>query len=124
MMLGESEDKILKRRRRIKRVRKKVFGTAERPRLCVFRSHKHMYAQIIDDERGITLLSLSTLSKNIPLNGAKTWSVKAAKIVGYELARRSLEKGVKKVVFDRRWYKYHGRVKALAEGAREGGLEF
>jgi large subunit ribosomal protein L18 len=118
--------RILERRiRRKKRVRKKVFGTPERPRLSVYRSLKHIYAQIIDDTKGHTLVACSTLSPELreELKG-KTKNKEAAKKVGLLLAKKALEKGIKKVVFDRGYYKYHGRVKALAEGAREGGLEF
>jgi len=118
--------RILERRiRRKKRVRKKVFGTQERPRLSVYRSLKHIYAQIIDDTKGHTLVACSTLSPELreELKG-KTKNKEAAKKVGLLLAKKALEKGIKKVVFDRGYYKYHGRVKALAEGAREGGLEF
>ena len=112
------------RKRRHKRVRKKVFGTPERPRLNVFRSLKHIYAQIIDDTVGHTLVAASTLDPELrgKLNG-KTKTEKARE-VGLLIAKRALAKGIKKVVFDRGGYKYHGRVKALAEGAREGGLEF
>lgn len=116
---------LQKRMRRKKRVRKKILGTPERPRLSVFRSLKHMYAQIIDDISGHTLVACSTLSPELreELKG-KTKNVEAARKVGFLLAKRALEKGIKKVVFDRGYFKYHGRVKALAEGAREGGLEF
>jgi len=117
---------ILKRRiRRKKRVRKKVFGTPDRPRLSVYRSLKHIYAQIIDDTKGHTLVSCSTLSPELreEIKG-KTKNKEAAKKVGLLLARKALEKGIKKVVFDKGYFKYHGRLKALADGAREGGLEF
>ena len=123
-MTGEQEKKWLRRQRRKKRVRKKVFGTPERPRLSVYKSLKHTYAQIIDDTIGHTLVFVSTLTPGLDLNGAKPWTVEAARRVGYELGRRALEKGIKKVVFDRGGFKYHGRVKAVAEGAREAGLEF
>jgi len=101
-----------------------VFGTPERPRLCVFRSNKHIYAQIIDDTIGHTLVSASTLDPELREKLQKTWNVEAAKEVGLLIGKRALEKGIKKVVFDRGGYKYHGRVKALADGAREAGLEF
>ncbi len=107
------------------RIRKKIVGTPERPRLVVFRSSKHAYAQIIDDLSGHTLVSLSTLSKEVAdlLKEAKT-PVEQFKIVGKVIAQKALEKNIKQVVFDRNGYLYHGRVKALADGAREGGLKF
>ena len=109
-----------KRRRRHRRVRGKVHGSAGRPRLCVFRSSKGIYAQVIDDDAGSTLAAASTLA----LGGSGgTKSEKAAE-VGKLVAQRAREAGVEKVVFDRGGYLYHGRVKALADGAREGGLEF
>ncbi len=113
----------LRHRRRL-RVRKKVFGTPERPRLNVFRSLAHMYAQIIDDTRGVTLVAASTLSPELKGTLARTGNVEAARAVGELLAKKALEKGIRRVVFDRAGYLYHGRVKALAEGARAGGLEF
>ena len=109
-----------RRRRRHRRVRGKVHGSAGRPRLCVFRSSKGIYAQVIDDDAGVTLAAASTLA----LGGSDgTKSEKAAE-VGKLVAQRAREAGVDKVVFDRGGYLYHGRVKALADGAREGGLEF
>ena len=120
----KKESKNERRLRRHKRIRKKVFGTPERPRLCVFRSNKHIYAQIIDDTIGHTLVSASTLDPELREKLQKTWNKEAAREVGKLIARRALEKGIKKVVFDRGGYKYHGRVKELAEGAREGGLVF
>lgn len=111
-------------RRKI-RVRKKVKGTSERPRLSVFRSNKHIYAQVIDDTAGKTLAAVSTKSKAFAEAAAKDGKkVGASKTVGKLLARIALEKGVTKVVFDRGGYIYHGRITALAEGAREGGLQF
>lgn len=120
----KKEDRNLRRLRRHKRIRKKVFGTPERPRLCVFRSNKHIYAQIIDDTIGHTLVAASTLDPELRGKLQKTWNIEAAREVGRLIGKRALEKGIKKVVFDRGGYKYHGRVKALAEGAREAGLEF
>ena len=96
-------------------------GTAERPRLCVFRSENHIYAQVIDDVAGNTLVAASTVEKGFEGNGG---NVEAAKKVGLKVAERCLEKGIDTVVFDRGGYIYHGRVQALAEGAREGGLKF
>ncbi|MBI5587235.1 MAG: 50S ribosomal protein L18 [Deltaproteobacteria bacterium] len=111
-------------RRKI-RVRKKVKGTTERPRLSVFRSNKNIYAQVIDDTAGKTLAAVSTRSKAYAeAAGKDSKKVGAAKLVGKLIAKIALEKGVTKVVFDRSGYIYHGRVTALAEGAREGGLQF
>lgn len=114
-------DKNKARLKRHKRVRKNISGTAERPRLNVFRSSKHIYAQIIDDVAGVTLVSASTMDKDFNGYGG---NVDAAKKVGETVAKRAAEKNIKSVVFDRGGYIYHGRVAALAEGAREGGLEF
>ena len=104
------------------RVRKKIIGTSERPRLNVYRSLSNMYAQIIDDSKGVTLVSASTLDKeiNVEFGGNKD----AAKEVGKLVGERALKAGIKEVVFDRGGYAYHGRVEALAEGAREAGLDF
>ncbi len=110
--------------RRKMRIRNNVSGTPERPRLSVFRSHKHIYAQIIDDVAGKTLCSASSLNKEISEQIKHGGDVKAAELVGAALAQRAVMKGIKKVVFDRGPYKYHGRVKALAESARKAGLEF
>jgi large subunit ribosomal protein L18 len=109
-----------KRRRRHRRVRGKVHGSAGRPRLCVFRSSKGIYAQVIDDDAGRTVAAASTLA----LAGASGTKSERAAEVGKLVAQRAREAGVEKVVFDRGGYLYHGRVKALADGAREGGLEF
>ncbi|MEZ0344433.1 MAG: 50S ribosomal protein L18 [Caldimicrobium sp.] len=125
------EVKVEKRLRRKKRVRKKVFGTPERPRLSVFRSKKQIYAQIIDDTMGHTLVACSSLTpeirekiKELKEKGEIKNKLDVAFLVGKYLAEKAKEKGITKVVFDRGGYKYHGRVKALAEGARSGGLEF
>ncbi|MEN3046568.1 MAG: 50S ribosomal protein L18 [Candidatus Hydrothermales bacterium] len=122
------KEKILKRKRRHKRIRKKVIGTPERPRLCVFKSRKHTYAQIIVDPPVgpcKVLTGASTLSPEIR-ESLKTIKGKVQKafLVGKLIAERAKKLSIKKVVFDRAGYKYHGRVKAVAEGAREGGLEF
>ncbi|MFN3301535.1 MAG: 50S ribosomal protein L18 [Patescibacteria group bacterium] len=119
-------EKVFKRYRRHKRVRAKVFGTKDRPRLSVFRSLKHIYAQIIDDEKGHTLVSASDfdLKSKIKKEKKKPTKVEIAYQVGELIAKKALEKKIKKVVFDRGGYKYHGRVKALAEGARKKGLIF
>ncbi|MFA3782847.1 50S ribosomal protein L18 [Melioribacteraceae bacterium 4301-Me] len=118
------KDNKIRERKKI-RVRKKVFGTAERPRLSVFRSLNNIYAQLIDDTKGITLAAASSLSKEIS-GEIKTikGKVQKGKLVGKLLAQKAAEKGIKTVVFDRSGYAYHGRVKAVAEGAREGGLQF
>ena len=113
-------DKNEARLRRHRRVRGKISGTAERPRLDVFRSSKHIYAQIIDDVAGVTLVSASSMEKGFEGFGG---NIAAAGKVGKMIAEKALEKGIKTVVFDRGGFVYHGRVKALAEGAREGGLE-
>ena len=121
--MGKSEPRVA-RIRRHRPVRAKVEGTISRPRLCVFRSLNHIYAQVIDDSRGHTLTSASTLDpemKNVVLDKAKAAK---AEFVGSLVAKRALSKGIDQVVFDRGGYKYHGRVKALAEAARREGLKF
>jgi large subunit ribosomal protein L18 len=115
-------DKNATRRKRHARVRSKVSGTAARPRLNVFRSNKHIYAQLIDDVNGVTLASASTMDKE--LNVESTSNLEAAVKVGELVAKRAVEKGVSEVVFDRGGYLYHGRIKALADAARENGLQF
>lgn len=121
-MAGENKNE--KRLARHARVRKNMFGTPERPRLCVFRSAKNIYAQIIDDTTGNTLVAASTLDKDVqgkmPYGGNK----EAAKLVGEQVARKALEKGIDTVAFDRGGFLYHGRIKELAAGAREAGLKF
>ena len=102
------------------RIRRKVVGTAERPRLCVFRSTRHIYAQLIDDANGVTLASASTLD----VDGVENANRDTATAIGKELGKRAVVKNIKEVVFDRNGYLYHGRVKALADGAREAGLKF
>jgi large subunit ribosomal protein L18 len=114
-------DTNAQRLKRHKRVRSKISGTPERPRLNVFRSETNIYAQIIDDVAGVTLVSASSLEKGFTCDGTKT---DAAKKVGQTVAERAKAKGIDTVVFDRGGYVYHGRVQALAEGAREGGLQF
>ena len=109
------------RERRHLRVRKKVFGTPERPRLSVYRSEKNIYAQIIDDVNAVTLVAASSLDKAIEVKGSNK---EDAKLVGELVAKRAIEKGINDVVFDRGGYVYHGRVEALASGAREAGLKF
>jgi large subunit ribosomal protein L18 len=113
------------REKRKKRVRKKVRGTSVSPRLCVFRSSKNIYAQIIDDKISKTLIDASSLSKDIADDIKKNGGNKqGATLIGKLIAERAIKLGIKKVVFDRNGFLYHGRVKALADGAREGGLEF
>ena len=112
------------RQRRHRRVRMKVFGTSERPRLNVFRSLENIYAQIIDDTKGHTVISASTIDGEIVKSLGEKAKAEAAFEVGKALAQRAKEAGITKVVFDRGGYQYHGRVKALADGAREGGLDF
>jgi large subunit ribosomal protein L18 len=121
-MNGRDSKAIKKIRHR--RVRQKVTGTISRPRLCVFRSLNHIHAQIIDDSRGQTLVSISTLDSQVRGKTDGMEKSKRAGIVGTLLAEEALNKGIKQVVFDRGGYKYHGRVKALAEAARKAGLEF
>ncbi len=131
--MGKIKAKLKKeaRERRHRRVRAKIKGTAERPRLSVFRSLKHIYAQLIDDTQGNTLvaandLEIKKISQKIEKDDLDKFSTKVRKayLVGQLLAEKAIKKGIKKVVFDRGGYKYHGRVKALAEGARKGGLKF
>ncbi len=116
--------KTVGRGRRRDRVRKRLRGTDERPRLSIFRSDRHIYAQVITDTSGKTILSVSTLSPDLRTQLKKTADVSAAKQVGLLVARRCQEKGIKRIVFDRNGFLYHGRVRAVADGAREGGLEF
>lgn len=112
------------RLRRHKRVRKHVVGTPERPRLNVFRSAHHIYAQVVDDSKGHTLVSASTVDQEVKAQLKGLAKADQAKVVGKVLAERALDQGIKQVVFDRGGYKYHGRVKALADAARESGLIF
>lgn len=121
--MGTINSRKEKRLKKKIRIRKKIVGTQERPRLCVFRSAKHIYAQLIDDTAGVTLASASTVDNGYSAEEGADKSAKA-KTIGKLVAARAMEKGVKSVVFDRSGYIYHGRVKSLAEGAREAGLEF
>jgi len=118
------EDRKKSRIKRHLRVRKKVFGTPEMPRLAVYRSEKNIYAQIIDDDLGVTLVSASSVDKELKDKISTGGNKEAAKIVGELLGKRAKDAGITKVVFDRGGYLYHGRIKELAEGAREAGLEF
>ena len=122
--MGSQNIKEAARQKRKKRIRKKIFGTADRPRLSVFRSSRHIYAQIIDDTKGHTIAATSTLDKSLNAESGFENKVGIAKHIGKMIAQRAQEKGIKKVVFDRNGFLYHGRVKAVSEGAREGGLEF
>jgi large subunit ribosomal protein L18 len=122
--MGKTAQREAARERRHQRVRKRVLGNSQRPRLNIFRSLKHIYAQVIDDTRGHTLVAASTLDLELRDQVKGLTKTEQAKLVGELLARRALERGVKKVAFDRGGYRYHGRVKSLAEAAREGGLEF
>jgi large subunit ribosomal protein L18 len=123
-MQSTKMDSRLAQKVRHRRVRKKVIGTALRPRLCVFRSLNHIYAQIIDDSRGQTLVSMSTLDPEVRDKVGGMLKVKKAELVGSMLAQKALDERISCVVFDRRGYKYHGRIKALADAARKVGLEF
>jgi len=116
-----ARNKVSRRERIKKGIRKRVSGSSERPRLSVFRSNKGIYAQVIDDQAGVTLVSASTLAKDFDVAGTK---VEQSKAIGKLIAEKALAAGISKVVFDRNGYLYHGRVKSLAEGAREAGLDF
>ena len=120
-MLGNQRFKA--RRLRQDRVRRKVRGSTERPRLCVFRSEKHTYVQVISDESGQTLLASSTMVADLKRTLKKTTDVAAAKALGQLIGKRCVEQGIKSAVFDRNGFLYHGRVRAVAEGAREAGLQ-
>lgn len=122
--MGKTNPKVIARMKRKKRSTKKMRGSSERPRLSVFRSNKHIFAQIIDDQTASTLASASSLSKELASSLVKTGNSEAAKMVGALLAKKALEKNINRVFFDRNGYIYHGRVKALADAARESGLEF
>lgn len=119
--MNTKPDKNKVRKKRHQRVRRNMFGTAERPRLNVFRSNKNIYAQVIDDIEGVTLASASTLDGDVSEELSKT---EQAALVGELVAKRATDKNITQVVFDRGGYKYHGRVKALADAARDNGLEF
>ncbi|MEN8136103.1 MAG: 50S ribosomal protein L18 [Thermodesulfobacteriota bacterium] len=121
--MAKTNPKVIARLKRIKRIRKKISGTSDCPRLRVFKSAKHIYGQLIDDVAGQTLVAASTLDKN--LQGATEGGKKAmAQKVGLALAEKAKQQGIKKAVFDRGGFLYHGRIKSLSDGAREGGLKF
>jgi large subunit ribosomal protein L18 len=122
--MGKSNKTQLARKRRHARVRKQVEGTSERPRLNIYRSLNHIYAQVIDDSQGSTLLAVSSLDPSLRKSLAGKTKAEQAAVVGKALAERATQAGIKQVVFDRGGYKYHGRVKKLAEASREGGLQF
>jgi large subunit ribosomal protein L18 len=123
-MASKQNPRVAARLKRKMRVRKKINGSPERPRLCVFRSNKHIYAQIIDDAKGATLVAASTLTPEYKQMQAATGKVGPAQRVGELLANKAKAQGISKVVFDRNGYIYHGRIRALADAAREAGLDF
>ena len=122
--MSNTSPRLVARLKRKKRIRKNIFGNQERPRLSVFRTTKHIYAQIIDDTKGTTLVAASTLDKEYKDAPAEGKKQDVAKAVGNLIGKRAVDKGIKKVVFDRNGFLFHGRVKALSDGAREAGLEF
>jgi len=126
MQMNRSKKRIIERARRAERVRKKIMGTSERPRMCVRRSLKHIYAQIIDDNSGKTIVQVGSRGKEFSqkTSGKELTKTDISKMVGEMLAEMAKEKGVTSVVFDRKGYIYHGRIKALAEAARSNGLVF
>jgi large subunit ribosomal protein L18 len=122
--MDKAKEKVLARQRRHARVRERVSGTPDRPRMCVFRSLKHIHAQVIDDTQGHTLVSASTLDAEVRSQLNDKDKAAQAAVVGEVLAKRALEAGIRQVVFDRGGYRYHGRVKSLADAARKSGLAF
>jgi large subunit ribosomal protein L18 len=122
--MDHQKAKRIRQLRRRQHVRRRIVGTAERPRLSVFRSSKHIYAQLIDDLNGVTLATASSTAKDVRSATSYGGNVKAATVVGKKLAEAAKGKGIAKAAFDRGHYRYHGRVKALADGAREAGLQF
>jgi large subunit ribosomal protein L18 len=118
------QDRNEVRRRIHLRIRKRIRGTTERPRLAIFRSLNHIFAQVIDDDKGVTVVSASSLDKEASLGRQSGGNIAGAKVVGAEIAKRAQAKGIQSVVYDRGGYPYHGRVKALADAARESGLKF
>ncbi len=121
--MANTQRNILWKKRQM-RVRRKIFGTPERPRLAVYRSSKHIYAQVVDDTRGAVIASASSLSADVRAEVKKGGTLGAAQRIGGKIAEAAKAKGVGRVVFDRRGYRYHGRVQALADAARKGGLQF
>lgn len=122
--MPKTTDKLASSRKRAKRVRYQVKFTGERPRLTVFRSNRHIYAQIIDDRKGVTLVQASTMDKEFRKQAKDPFTIETASQVGKRLAAKAIELNIGKVVFDRGPYLYHGKVRALADGARDGGLDF
>lgn len=120
----QRKEKVEARLKRKKRIRTKIFGTKEKPRLCVYKGIKEIYAQLIDDEEGRSLTGVSTLNKELKSQIKYGGNIEAAKKVGEYIGKKALEMGIKHIVFDRNGFKYHGRVKALGDGAREAGLIF
>ncbi len=122
--MGKTSPRLVSRLKRKKRIRKSITGSQERPRLSVFRSSKHIYAQIVDDTQGRTLVSASSLDGEYKDNPAEGKKRDVAKAIGLLVGKRAIDKGITKVVLDRNGFLYHGRVKALSDGAREAGLDF
>jgi len=122
--MNKSKQKILKKKKRRISIRKKVFGTKERPRLCVYRSLKYLYCQIIDDTEGKTLVSATSFTKELKEKFKNCRNIETAKYIGQIIAQNAVSKGISDVVFDRSGFKYHGRIKALADEARKNGLNF
>jgi large subunit ribosomal protein L18 len=122
--MGKTNPKYVARKRRHIRVRKRLAGTTERPRLNIYRSLNHIYAQVIDDSKGVTLTSASSLDAELSKKDKKQAKIEQAKLVGKLVAERAVKAGVSEVVFDRGGYRYHGRIRALAEASREAGLKF
>ena len=120
--MDKKNTKLILRNKRKRRIRKKVFGSEKRPRLCVYKSNRYIYAQLIDDEKGATLLFCSSLKYGE--KGGNCKSVKIAKKLGKEMGRLAIEKGIKQLIFDRSGYPYHGRIEALADAVREQGIKF
>lgn len=124
-MIQRIKEKKERIERKKARIRRKIRGTTERPRLTIFRSAKHIYTQLIDDTTGRTLIAVSSISKDVKDEISKTKTpIERCKLIGLLTAKKAIEKNIKEVVFDRRAYQYHGRVRAIADGAREGGLKF
>jgi large subunit ribosomal protein L18 len=122
--MANTSPRLVARLKRKKRIRKNILGSQDRPRLSVFRSSKHIYAQIIDDTKGSTLVSASSLDREFKENKAEGKKVEIAKTIGTLIGKRALDKGITKVVLDRNGFLYHGRIKSLSDGAREAGLNF